>query len=270
MNKKQFEVWKKQKKQEYEIALNKLRNDFASRGLTFSGMRDEAENDLKTKYDSDIEIERLGVEEDTNKGRVAVKMTESARNNVFINSQINGRLELGGQGNSFIETRVDTLKREHPFWFWFTAAGTFVGIITGIIFLAQYFDFLPVSWNKDAPLISENKDFATSTIPLSEILSKALALDTVVERQDFLKKYIGSTVSAEGAVQEVSRSGNGFLVDIVVNRKIVTCPQDGNDENEKIIPLLKGKYVQFIGTFPFTEIYGHGLGIDECILKRLQ
>ena len=116
----------------------------------------------------------------------------------------------------------------------------------------------------------EEQLVATSTVSLADILSKALTLETVVERQDFLEKYIGSTVVAQGTVSEVSRSGtSGFLVDIKVVGQTITCPQDASDENEKQLLLLKGKRVQFVGKFPFTEIWGHGLGIDECVFSRL-
>lgn len=95
MNKKQFEIWEKQKRREYQSELGRLQEDFASRGLTFSGMRNKAEEDLKSKYESEIEIARLGIE-NSDHGHVAVKMTKSAKNNVFINSQIHGKLELDG------------------------------------------------------------------------------------------------------------------------------------------------------------------------------
>jgi hypothetical protein len=111
---------------------------------------------------------------------------------------------------------------------------------------------------------------ATSTVSLAEILNKALTLDTVVERQDFLGKYIGTTVFAQGTVSEVSRSGtSGFLIDLKVAGQTVTCPQEANDDNERQLLLLKGKKVQVVGKFPFSEVWGHGLGIDDCVLTKL-
>jgi len=92
MNKKQFEIWERQKRREYEIELSKLQEDFASRGLASSGMRAKAEEDLKVKYDSKIEIMRLGVGEEVKKEHAVVKMTEPAR--------------------------ISVLKQKHPFWFW--------------------------------------------------------------------------------------------------------------------------------------------------------
>lgn len=269
MNKEQFEVWQKQRWRDYEIELEKLREDFAGRGLAFSGMRNKAEDNLRQKYKSEIEIAKLGIE-DSSREHVAVKLTESARNNVFVNSQIHGNVEIAGHGNSFIETKINILKEKHPFWFWFGTAGTLIGIITGLMYLADYFGYLPTPFDIQTTPTSTTETIATSTVSLAEILNKALTLDTVVERQDFLGKYIGTTVFAQGIVSEVSRSGaGGFLVDLKVVGQTVTCPQEASDESEKQLPLLKGKKVQVVGKFPFSEIWGHGLGIDDCVLTRL-
>ena len=143
MNKKQFEIWEKQQRREYSIELSKLQEDFASRGLAISGGRIKAEEDLKAKYDSEIEIKRLGVEEGTKKEHVALKMTESAKNNVFINSPIHGQLELSGQNNKFINSKISVFKQKHPFQFWVGV----ISFITGLMFLAQYFGFIPTSLN---------------------------------------------------------------------------------------------------------------------------
>src|SRR3989344_2888755 len=83
MNKKQFEIWEKQKRSEYEIELSKLQEDMASHGLAYSGIRNKAEEDLKSKHDSEIEIARLEIEKDTNKfGTICI--LNKGRNNTFI------------------------------------------------------------------------------------------------------------------------------------------------------------------------------------------
>jgi hypothetical protein len=195
-------------------------------------------------------------------------MTESARGNVFINSQINGRLELAGQNNNFIETKVGEIKKNHPVWFWFTIAGTIIGIVTGLMFLAQFFGFLPFSFQKSVtPYVDET--FATSTIHLSELLSKTLTYDTVVERQDFLTKYKGELVSGQSTIDEVSRTGDDFLVDFYVNRQMITCWQSGNEENERRLVLMKGKDIRFMGTFSYIKVFEHGLGLDDCVINQM-
>lgn len=98
------------------------------------------------------------------------------------------------------------------------------------------------------------------------MFNKASALGSVLEKQDFLRKYVGSKIYGKGFVSEVSRSGNGYLVDISIAGQLVSCPLSGSEENERRVPLLKGKTVNFTGTFPFTNIFDHGLAIDDCIL----
>jgi len=113
---------------------------------------------------------------------------------------------------------------------------------------------------------SEN---ATSTINISDLLSKALALDTVIERQDFLTKYVGDLVYGKGEIKQVSRYGNKLLVDFDINNQIIICPQDEDTRSEKQLLLLKGKTASFSGIFTYTEYFNYkGLVIDNCILQR--
>ena len=157
--------------------------------------------------------------------------------------------------------------RNLPMWLQYVVAGA---TIFGTVFGAWgvYIVLNPRN-NNTIPTVT-GSGVATSTVDLSEILSKALSLETVVERQDFLNKYKGSIVTAQGTVTEVSRSGNGFIVDIKVSGQTVTCPQEPNQDLERQVLLLQGKRVQLIGKFPFTSIWEHGLGIDDCALTRLQ
>ncbi|MBI2888294.1 MAG: hypothetical protein HYY10_00015 [Candidatus Liptonbacteria bacterium] len=128
---------------------------------------------------------------------------------------------------------------------------------------------LLVVLNTTSNKIIDNPIFnATSTINISDVLSKAVALDTVLERQDFLTKYIGSSVRGEGVVKEVSRVGDGFLIDIRVNEQKLTCPQAKSGENERLLPLLQGKKINFIGTFTYRQVFEHGLEIGDCLLLK--
>ena len=128
----------------------------------------------------------------------------------------------------------------------------------------------PTSTTIEIPANNPIVQNATSTIAISDLLSKALSLDTVVERQDFLTKYVGSQIHGSGNVKQISRAGNdGFLVDISVNGTTVTCPQDANEETEKKLLLLKGKNVYFTGTFTYQNYVDHGLGIGDCELKEV-
>lgn len=199
------------------------------------------------------------------KNRIAVKMTESARGNVFINSQINGQLELAGQDNNFIETKIGEIKEKHPILFWIT---TIISIVTGLMFLGQFFGLLPTSFRNEVTS-DVDETFATSTVQLSALLSKALTYDTLIERQDFLAKYKGDLVSGRSVVNQVSRAGDGFLVDFYINRQMITCWQHGGEENEKRLVLMKGKGINFMGTFSYSNIFDHGLGLDDCVLQQI-
>ena len=135
-----------------------------------------------------------------------------------------------------------------------------------------YTYFFPVKMEiteRDQIYSDGKKVTATSTILLSELLSKALTFDTVVERQDFLTKYKGEIVSGESVVAEISRAGSDFLVDFNVNRQLITCKRDGGEESEKRLLLMKGKRINFAGTFSYTNFYGHGLGLDNCSLEQI-
>ena len=106
---------------------------------------------------------------------------------------------------------------------------------------------------------------ATTAINIADIFNKANDLSSVLERQDFLKKYIGSKVYGKGPVTEISRSGDGYVVDITIAGQLVSCQLTGDEENERRVYLLKGKTVSLTGTFTFSNIFGHGLDIDNCI-----
>lgn len=113
---------------------------------------------------------------------------------------------------------------------------------------------------------SEN---ATSTINISDLLSKAFTLDTIIERQDFLTKYVGDLVYGEGKIKQVSRYGNKILVDFNINNQTIICPQDEDVKNEKQVLLLKDKTASFSGIFTYKEYFDYdGLVIDDCVLKK--
>lgn len=154
-----------------------------------------------------------------------------------------------------------------PIWIqWGVAVATIFGTIFG-----GWGVYIVLTQNEPivVPITSSGEN-VSSTPSLSDILSKALALETVIERQDFLNKYKDSVVRGEGTVEEVSRSGSGFLVDIKVVGQTITCSQESNENIEKQLLLLQNKKVQFYGKFPFTNIFGHGLAIDDCVLSRIQ
>jgi len=161
-----------------------------------------------------------------------------------------------------IKKYTDDVK-DLPLWLKYALAvfailGTF-GTLFGV--------YVTLRYPAPIPIITDNSTTgnATTTINLSDMFAKANDLDSVLERQDFLEKYIGSKIYGKGSVAEVSRSGDGYIVDVKIAGHLVSCQLNGGEENERRVPLLKGKTVSLTGTFTFTNIFGHGLDIDDCI-----
>lgn len=63
----------------------------------------------------------------------AVEMTEKAKNNIFVDCEINGSVKMAGIGNKMIRTKINLFKKEHPFFFWLGVFASITGII-GFIF----------------------------------------------------------------------------------------------------------------------------------------
>ncbi len=179
--------------------------------------------------------------------------------------QDEGRNTLA-KGNQFfnVKERVAEMKQV-PLWLQYAVA---IATIFGAVFGGWGLYIVLMSNDQfTAEVGSKN---ATSTIAISTLLTKALTLGTVVERQDFLIKYIGSSVNGRGMITEVTRGGSGFIVDIGVSAGIstatLTCLQEATQEMERQLPLLKGKAVKFSGTFTYQDISDHGMEINDCVL----
>lgn len=204
------------------------------------------------------------------KEHIAVKMTESARGNVFINSQINGGLELAGQDNNFIETKIGEIKQKHSVWFWVTVVATLIGIVTGLMFLGQFFGVLPSSFQQDTYFF-EDKTFATTTPNLLDIYEAAFTYDILADRQEFFRKYIDSRIYGDGTVREISSLGDRYILEIDIGSYSILCPQEKSEDFERSYPLLKGKKVRFYGIFTYSNYFGYdsnALAIDECSFDR--
>jgi hypothetical protein len=166
--------------------------------------------------------------------------------------------------NESIKKYADDVK-DLPLWIKYTLALSAILGTLGTLFGA-WGTYVVVMSPESIKTITNgsNLENATSTVSISDMFNKATALDSVLERQDFLKKYIGSKIYGKGSVTEVSRSGSGYLVDISIAGQLVSCPLSDSEENEKRVLLLKGRTVNFTGIFPFTNIFDHGLAIDDC------
>lgn len=166
-------------------------------------------------------------------------------------------------------------KSWHETWWGVLVIGIFVTVVGGFILSRLNFNQeLAVKENQN--ILVSNESFsegqATSTLNISDLFDKALKLETVLERQYFLEKYIGEKVIGNGIVDEVSKSGlEEYFIDIRISgRTLVVCPIKKTAENEKKILFLKGKKMNFSGIFTYQQIFGHeGLKIDECNLLNL-
>ena len=58
MNTRQFEIYEKNRKRKYEKDLADLQQEMASRGLTFSTIREQGENRLKQDYGDEVEMKK--------------------------------------------------------------------------------------------------------------------------------------------------------------------------------------------------------------------
>lgn len=228
-------------------------------------------------------VENLRLENTASQKKITTGIINEGQNNFYQNVDTVGLMlgshdkgqrtrVAGGKHISKKDVGEQNLLRERAWW---RRPEVVVFLILGIIAIVIAFVSIPwlQNWisffrvNQDSTNLTSQL-VATSTINISDVLSKALTLDTVVERQDFLKKYIGSQVYGRGVVEEISRAGDGFLVDVDINRQTITCPQSGDEENEKRLLLLKGRTISFSGVFTFRQIFEHGLEINDCVLQQ--
>ncbi|MCK9360833.1 hypothetical protein M0Q28_01230 [Patescibacteria group bacterium] len=76
---------------------------------------------------------------DKNSERIALELTDTARDNIFVDSTVHGRVKVAGKGNKFFRTKVFLWKKEHPVWFLLGVVASIFGIITGLISFYQFF-----------------------------------------------------------------------------------------------------------------------------------
>lgn len=145
-----------------------------------------------------------------------------------------------------------------------------IPIITTVInyFRLNYFNKIGIEGDPHQTIsrdLDNTNNISTTTINVADLFSKALTLGTLVERQDFLSKYIDEQIYGEGVVEQISRWGDAYLLlDIKVNNITTSCRQDSNEENEKNLLLLKDKTIYFTGKFQNIKIMDHGMEIKDC------
>lgn len=155
---------------------------------------------------------------------------------------------------------------------WIIGIGT--TMIAGIIlyFLLEYPSIILNQPEQKIALNQSEQKISTSAINALDLFSKARKFETGVEQQDFLNKYINTPIYGTGVVEDIDRisgigGGDGFLVSIKINNQTVTCFQEGDEENERRLLLLKGKNVGFTGIFNRKQTSLFLMGFDSCLLK---
>lgn len=120
----------------------------------------------------------------------------------------------------------------------------------------------------DNPILNIQPD----DINVTELLTKALTFEAGFERENFLKDYNGDGIYGNGTVAEIGNlNDEKFVVEINVIDKVypLVCSQNKTDKNRKQFPFLKGKEVNFSGTFSSSGYFGYkGFVIENCVLQR--
>lgn len=127
------------------------------------------------------------------------------------------------------ESKIEKYKndiRDLPLWLKYVLA-IFAIVGTGSAVFAAWIGYGTLTSETPVQVVinSENNN-TLNTANISDLFLKALALDTVLERQDFLAKYVGDLVYGKGKIKQVSRYGNKLLVDFDINNQTIICPQD--------------------------------------------
>lgn len=66
----------------------------------------------------------------------AIEITDKAKNNVFEDCNVYGKVKMAGSGNKMIRTNIYQFTKEHPFIFWITliaSLATIIGFVMQIL-----------------------------------------------------------------------------------------------------------------------------------------
>lgn len=175
----------------------------------------------------------------------------------------NKNIELDG-----VKPLAKRFKRDHPVWFYITAVGTILGIITGFMYLAQYTGLISDSLKTN---IEVTHSSSTTTPNISDIYKRAFTYDILADRQDFFRKYADSNIYGDGTVGDISSLSNKYVMEIDIGDYSVLCPQEKTEDFERLYPLLKDEPVRFYGIFTYATYFGYSsnqLVIDQCGFER--
>lgn len=157
-----------------------------------------------------------------------------------------------------------------PLWLkWAVAIVTILALLWGV-----YTYFVP-NWSNtllfaQAPSVNTD-DVATSTIKISEIFSRYNDMNRAIDRQNFLKSFIGVTVSGAGSYNDLAGSygtDSTFYLYLNVSGTYIACGfYDVNEDTKRKLDLLRaGSKVSFFGTFMGSTLNeGNSWFIRDCV-----
>jgi hypothetical protein len=248
--------------------LEKIKEETAENAYVPSSIYHKAERELVRRH-------RKRVEDAAMIPKIKIGILNKGENNRFEGNTFEGfDVGIKDEGRNTLAKNNKFLKERKPSSNpteirWAKLDTIFGGLALVVMVIIWQFPSLKLFSGIYSSGLDSSPATATSTIPLSVLLSKAVTFDTVAERQDFLKKYKGALVTGNSTVTEVSRGGSSFIIDFNVNHQLITCVLPGDEANERRFLLMKSKKVSFVGEFSFINVYGHGLGLDNCDLKEI-
>ena len=141
-----------------------------------------------------------------------------------------------------------------------------IGVLS-IPFLQPYFQAKAPSSIVDAPIVTPIlSGNATSTINISSILQRVNEFETGLEQSAFLKNYVDTRIVGAGTFKNISRPGDLYLVDVLVDGGLITCSFDLTSEKQLLL-LRVGRPISFSGTFTGGYVFQRGWNVRGCELK---
>lgn len=165
-----------------------------------------------------------------------------------------------GSNSNFLQAAPDI-----PLWLkWLVAVAAVLVLLWGI-----YTYFFPNSSSLGMNLIhSPETGMATSTINISDILTKLNGMNTSLEAENFLKNYTNTNVYGSGSFENIAQPAQDFIVTISVSGGEVSCDFDfSTSTQESLLLLQKGQKIAFTGIFTGdTDGDNGGWYVSNCAL----
>jgi hypothetical protein len=149
---------------------------------------------------------------------------------------------------------------------WFSMDNPIMWIIATLLVAGIIYLFSNYSSVFGSLMTNSNKQLsATSTINISDVLSRSNSMSTSLQREDFLAKYKDTQVQGSGKYTDISRFGDGYVLTLDISGNPVSCAFD-QSLDKRLALFGKGDTVSFSGTFTGGNINGVSWFIQNCSL----